>query len=77
MKSRPKRFILCFESHRKDGRVWAIKTGGKWITARFVALQVPTLMTRYRPNARTQPKAMLCGVGLVKRGVAGSVWISR
>lgn len=58
------RFILCFESHAEDGKVWAIRTKGKWIRVTHVLCGVP-VETVYRGSNARQPKAYLVGEGHV------------
>jgi hypothetical protein len=50
--------ILCFEAHRPDGRVWAIRHRGKWTRAARVIVNAPTY-TEYRGKDARQPKAFL------------------
>lgn len=63
MKARP--FVLCFEAHRGDGRVWAVRQGRVWRLTRSVEVQVPTSTVYRGPTAR-QPKAYVYGVGVVR-----------
>jgi hypothetical protein len=44
--------------------VWCIRTGGKWLNARTIDVQVPTT-TVFRGRSARQPKAYLEGVGVV------------
>lgn len=62
---KPKRFILCFEAHRKDQRVWSVRTGRQWFCAETVALNVP-VQTVYLGLQHRQPRAYLAGVGIVR-----------
>ena len=64
---RPKPFVLCFEAHRKDGRVWAVRQGRVWRLTKMVEVQVPT-STVYRGAKARQPKAYLYGVGVIRGG---------
>lgn len=61
----PKHFILCFEAHRKDGRVWAVRQEGSWRLSREVDVLVP-MNTVYRGPSARQPKAYLEGFGVVR-----------
>jgi hypothetical protein len=60
----PKPFILCFEAHRADGKVWSIRQGGKWRTAHEIYIDVP-VRTVYVGLQTRQPKAYLMGTGVV------------
>jgi hypothetical protein len=67
--SRPRPFLLCFEGHRVDGWVWAVRVDGRrhrWHFAREVSLLAPTL-TRYQGPTAREPRAYLAGVGVVTR----------
>lgn len=63
MTARP--FVLCFEAHRLDGQVWAVRQGRSWRLTKTVDVLVP-VMTVYRGPAARQPKAYLYGVGVVR-----------
>lgn len=63
MTARP--FVLCFEAHRADGKVWAIRQGRVWRLTKVVEVRVP-LSTVYRGPVARQPKAYLAGVGVVR-----------
>lgn len=63
MKARP--FVLCFEAHRADGKVWAVRQGRVWRLTKLVSVHVP-LSTVYVGPAARQPKAYLCGTGVVR-----------
>lgn len=59
-------FALCFEAHRADGRVWAVKApvvdiddGHDWILTPRVSVECP-VRTMYR-DGPTQPRAYLHG----------------
>jgi hypothetical protein len=62
---KPKPFVLCFEAHRKDGRVWAVRQGRGWRLTRAVDVLVPTNTVYRGPQAR-QPRAYLEGIGVVR-----------
>jgi len=63
---RPAPFVLCFENHAKDGKVWALKTRGRWSRWATVRVSVPIDST-YRGKEARQPKAYFTGRGLVNR----------
>lgn len=75
MKSRPKRFAVFFNAHGK--RPWCVRTGGKWLTASEVYIDGMGLYSQYRPKAKRQPKAAICGIGRVRVNDCGVIWISR
>jgi hypothetical protein len=59
----------AFKLHIDDfgnarGRVWAVQTGGRYLTATRVDVQVPTTSVFCGRDHR-QPKAYLWGVGVV------------
>ena len=60
---KPQRFILCFErTNARDGYVWSVKIGRRWIHARKVDVQVP-VSTVWRGSKAEQPRAYLYGIG--------------
>jgi len=61
----PKPFVLCFEAHRADGRVWAVRQGRVGRLTKMVEVQVPTSTVYRGPTAR-QPKAYMYGVGVIR-----------
>ncbi len=63
--SRP--FLLCFDNHATDGKVWAVRTKGVWRRFKTVRTNVP-MATVYRGREARQPRAFLTGFGrLVSR----------
>lgn len=72
---KPKPFTVCFEAHVKNRRVWAVKQGRTWRTARSVSIQVPT-STVYKGAEARQPRAYMVGIGIVRRASAGRLVIS-
>lgn len=64
--ARLKPFILCFEAHRTDGQVWAVKYGRSWQLAKTVRLEVP-VETVYLGLTCRQPRAFLTGLGVISR----------
>lgn len=64
MKARSKAIVVCFEAHREDGLVWAVKTGGRWTLTAAVDIQVG-MRSVYRGRSATQPKAFFVGMGHV------------
>lgn len=70
MKPRP--FVLCFEAHRPDGKVWAVRQGRVWRLAKTVDVFVP-VMTCYRGPTARQPKAYVYGVGVVRGDADGLI----
>lgn len=65
---------VCFEAHRPDGLVWAVRYGNQWVETRQVWTTIP-LATVYRGVKAPQPKAYLRGAGIV-RGDAELVTIT-
>lgn len=61
---RSKSFIVCFEAHRKDGKVWAVKYGRHWHEFKGVTIRVP-VVTVYLGESARQPKAYLKGEGVL------------
>lgn len=58
---------LCFEAHRRDGLVWAVRHGNRWHRAKTVLVHCP-MTTVYRPKSR-EPRAYLRGLArLTKYG---------
>ncbi len=62
-------FALCFEAHRPDGLVWAVKypygeidDDQDWQFAGCVDLRVSALSTVYRGTGPVQPRAYLVGL---------------
>lgn len=73
----PKRFILCVDRFdRGAGQVWAVRTGGKWLTARVVYVMVLVMQTVFRGTNARQPKAYLEGYGVVRRHRGGVLTIT-
>jgi hypothetical protein len=56
---------VCFDAHRPDGKVWAVRVGNRWLRSGQLRLH-GAWITRYRPG-RSQPVAYLQGVGYVRR----------
>ncbi len=50
--------LLCFEAHRKDGKVWSIRHNGTWSHWARVVCEVPMLTVYKGPKAK-QPRAYL------------------
>jgi hypothetical protein len=48
------------------GRVWAVQTGGKYLTAAQIDVRVP-LATVFRGRRARQPRAYLRGRGVIRR----------
>lgn len=61
----PRRFLLCFDAHRPDGRVWCVRIGNRWKSAKRIVINVP-LFTVYRGPTARQPKAYLRGIGCAR-----------
>lgn len=68
--SKPRAVLVCFEDHRADGRVWAVRvnTGkrARWRFAKELSILCP-LVTQYRGPHAPQPRAFLVGYGVVTR----------
>lgn len=54
-------FILCFDNHKADGKVWCVKWKGAWRCAGMIQCFVPLSSVYKGPMAR-QPKAYLQGL---------------
>lgn len=54
------RLWLCFDAHRTDNQVWAIRHGNQWHRAKSVDARIP-MQTVYRGPQAKQPKAYLVG----------------
>ena len=59
------KFILCFENHREDGKVWSVRQGGVWQTVKEVHIYCP-VSTHYEGKDAEQPVAYLCGEGTIR-----------
>ena len=70
-----KPFILCFDALRADCAVWSVRTGGKWLNASSVVVDVP-IETVYKGATARQPRAFMRGVGVVRRSDANGLIIS-
>lgn len=57
-------FIVCFEAHRPDGRVWGVRIGTHWEFVAHVDVSVP-MRSSYRGQRGAQPIAYFEGVGIV------------
>lgn len=72
----PKKVIVCVDRlDAKDGMIWAVRTRGKWFTARQVRIMVP-LETVFRGRDAMQPKAYLEGMGVVRAFGDGTITIA-
>jgi hypothetical protein len=59
---RLRRFTLCFDAHRADGRVWCVKLGrDRWRNAKTVRVSVP-LTSVYKGRTARQPRAYFTGI---------------
>lgn len=68
---KPRPFLLCFDAHRADRKVWSVRVGARgWRCAEFVQVRVP-VETHYRGQDARQPRAYLYGVGVVRSGPTG------
>jgi len=70
--------ILCFENHRPDGYVWALRHRGRWHHAKELMTDV-SFQTVYRGKGKRQPVAYLtttqpCRVVI---GCCGTIVITR
>ena len=53
---------LCFDAHRPDGKVWAVKVGRRWHNVKHLDIFVPMFTVYLGPKAR-QPRAYLRATG--------------
>lgn len=73
---KPQKVIVCIDRFdAKDGRVWGVRTGRKWLTAKTVHVWIDMETVFKGPTAR-QPKAYLEGVGVVRTDGQGTVTIA-
>jgi hypothetical protein len=73
---KPQKFILCFErTNARDGYVWSVKTGGKWISGKQVFLGTHA-QTEFRGTKAKQPIAFIQGTGRVIAGERGYIYIA-
>lgn len=71
-----RRVIVCIDRFdAADGRVWGVRSGGKWWAAHTVLIEVP-MMSVYLGAAARQPRAYLEGVGVVCDDGAGTITIA-
>lgn len=64
---RPRRFWIHVDHlGNPRGRVWAVQTAGRYLTATAVDCRVPT-ETVFRGRDASQPRAYLRGVGVVRQ----------
>ena len=64
MKAQP--FLLCFErTNARQGYVWSVKIGRRWVHAREVTVHVP-VVTVWKGSASRQPRAYLSGRGRIE-----------
>lgn len=67
---KPKPFIVCFDAHRPDGKVWAVQQSRRWLCAASVHVQVPLTSVYLGPDV-AQPKAYFQGVGVIHQEPGG------
>ncbi len=73
---KPRKFILCIDRLDKaDQQVWAVRVGGKWITAHTVHVWCD-VETKFRGATARQPRAYLEGVGYVRTDGHGTITIA-
>lgn len=73
---KPQKVIVCIDRFdAKGGRVWAVRTGRTWITAKTVHVWIDMETVFKGRNAR-QPKAYLEGYGVVRSDGHGTVTIA-
>jgi hypothetical protein len=73
---KPRKIILCVDRlDAKDGMVWAVRTGGKWFSARTVHV-LTDMETVFRGRDAMQPKAYLEGFGVVRTDGRGTITIA-
>ena len=71
----PRRVILCIDRFdAPGGKVWAVRTGKRWITARTVNVEID-METVFKGQHARQPKAYLSGFGVVHDNGRGTVTI--
>ncbi len=73
---KPQKVVLCVDRFdAKDGAIWAVRTGRRWLTAKTVHIGIDMETVFKGPRAR-QPKAYLTGVGIVRQDGHGTVTIA-
>lgn len=73
---KPQKVILCVDRlDAKDGHVWAVRAGNKWLTAKTVHVGID-MATVFRGLTSRQPKAYLEGVGVVRTDRHGTITIA-
>ncbi len=73
---KPHKVILCVDRFdAPDGRVWAVRSGSKWLTAQTVHVFVE-METVFRGQHSRQPKAYLEGFGVVREDGHGTITIA-
>lgn len=65
-----KPFIVCFDAHRSDGKVWAIQQSRRWLCVPNVYITVPTTSVYLGRDAK-DPKAYFQGVGVIRKEPQG------
>lgn len=71
-----KKVIVCVDRlDAHDGMVWAVRTRGKWQTAKHVRIAI-AMETVFRGREAMQPKAYLEGVGVVRADGHGTITIA-
>lgn len=64
MTKTPRFFDLCFEAHRTDGNVVAVRVNGRWIVRPRVECDVP-IRSVYKGAKAKQPRFYFRGYGYV------------
>jgi hypothetical protein len=76
---RARPFLVCFEAHAKDDRVWAVRFGRKWHRTRSVSIGGGAVLSWvssvYRGPKARQPRAYFAGRGwMLKDAQAIRLW---
>ncbi len=73
---KPHKVILCVDRFDAEGgRVWAVRSGSRWFTAKTVHVFVD-METVFRGQDSRQPKAYLEGFGVVREDGHGTITIA-
>ena len=77
MCSKAHKIWLCVDRFdAPDGKVWAVRDGRRWCSARTVKIDI-VMETIFRGKEAMQPKAYLMGVGVVHDDGHGVLTIAR
>lgn len=74
---KPCRVWICLDRlDAKDGMVWAVRAGRRWLTAHTVHIWID-VETVFKGRNAKQPKAYLAGFGYVRYDGHGTITIAK